>query len=285
MNTVKRRYLSIAFRMIMIIIGASLSSIGLEIFLIPNNIIDGGIVGISIISSYLSGLPLGLFTLVLNIPFFIIGYKQIGKTFVLSTAFAVVCLSIGVSVLHPIPGVTHDIFLATIFGGIVNGVGVGLIIRAGGSLDGTEIVAIILDKKVSFSIGQIVMFFNLFILSGAGFIYGWDRTMYSLIAYFVAFKMIDIVVEGVDESKAVTIVSDKNEEITQAIIDRLGRGVTLLNGQGGFSRTSTNVIYVVVSRLEIAKIKNIIHSFDLDALVTIGSIEVAGKKYKKKSIH
>lgn len=285
MNTTKRRYLSIAFRMIMIVIGACFSSIGLEIFLIPNNIIDGGIVGISIISSYLSGLPLGLFTLALNIPFFIIGYKQIGKTFVLSTAFAVTCLSIGVSVLHPIPGVTHDIFLATIFGGIVNGVGVGLIIRAGGSLDGTEIVAIILDKKVSFSIGQIVMFFNVFILSGAGFIYGWDRTMYSLIAYFVAFKMIDIVVEGVDESKAVTIVSDKNEEITQAIIDRLGRGVTLLNGQGGFSRTATNVIYVVVSRLEIAKIKNIIHTFDMDALITIGSIEVAGKKYKKKSIH
>lgn len=285
MNTKKRNYLSIAFRMLMIIIGACFSSIGLEIFLIPNNIIDGGIIGISIISSYLSGIPLGFFTFALNIPFFLVGYKQIGKTFVLSTAFAVACLSIGVSILHPIPGVTHDIFLATIFGGIINGTGVGLIIRAGGSLDGTEIVAIILDKKVSFSIGQIVMFFNIFILSGAGFIYGWDRTMYSLIAYFVAFKMIDIVVEGVDESKAVTIVSDKNEEISLAIIDRLGRGVTLLNGKGGFSRISTNVIYVVVSRLEIAKIKSIVHNFDNNALVTIGSVEVAGKKYKKKSIH
>lgn len=281
----KHKYLSIVFRMLMIIIGACLSSIGLEIFLIPNNIIDGGIIGVSIITSYLSGLPLGLFTFAFNIPFFIIGYKQIGKTFVLSTAFAVTCLSIGVSFLHPIPGVTHDIFLATVFGGIINGTGVGLIIRAGGSLDGTEIVAIILDKKVSFSIGQIVMFFNIFILSGAGFVYGWDRAMYSLIAYFVAFKMIDIVVEGVDESKAVTIVSDRNEDITQAIIDRLGRGVTLLNGQGGFSRLSTNVIYVVVSRLEIAKIKNIVHSFDNDALITIGSVEVAGKKYRKKPIH
>ncbi|BCJ97180.1 YitT family protein [Anaerocolumna chitinilytica] len=281
----KHNYLSTVFRILMIITGACFSSIGLEIFLIPNNIIDGGIIGLSIISSYLSGLPLGLFTFALNFPFFLIGYKQIGKTFVLSTAFAVICLSIGVSILHPIPGVTHDIFLAAIFGGIINGTGVGLIIRAGGSLDGTEIVAIILDKKVSFSIGQIVMFFNFFILSGAGFIYGWDRAMYSLVAYFIAFKMIDIVVEGLDESKAVMIVSDRNEDITSAIIDRLGRGVTLLNGQGGFSRLSTNVIYVVVSRLEIAKIKNIVHSFDNDALVTIGSIEVAGKKYKKKSIH
>lgn len=285
MNTNKHNYLSTALRILMVIIGACFSSIGLEIFLIPNNIIDGGIVGISIISSYLSGLPLGFFTLALNIPFFLIGYKQIGKTFVFTTAFAVTCLSIGVSVLHPIPGVTHDIFLATIFGGIINGTGVGLIIRAGGSLDGTEIVAIILDKKVSFSIGQIVMFFNFFILIGAGFIYGWDRSMYSLVAYFIAFKMIDIVVEGVDESKAVMIVSDKNEDITQAIIDRLGRGVTLLNGQGGFSRLSTNVIYVVISRLEIAKIKNIVHSFDNNALITIGSVELAGKRYKKKPIH
>jgi Uncharacterized conserved protein len=266
-------------------IGATLSSIGLEIFLIPNDIIDGGVVGISIISSHITHIQLGIFTFLLNIPFFIIGYKQIGKSFVLSTAFAVLCLSVGVSILHPIPGLTHDVFLAAIFGGIVNGAGVGLIIRAGGSLDGTEIVAIILDKKTSFSIGEIVMFFNIFILTGAGFIFGWDHAMYSLIAYFVAFKVIDIVVEGLDESKAVMIVSDENEAITDAILARLGRGVTLLNGQGGYSKAPANVIYVVVSRLEIAKIKSIVHDFDKDALVTIGTVELAGKKYKKKPIH
>lgn len=280
-----KKFFSVAVRILLIITGAALSSIGLEIFLIPNNIIDGGIVGISIMSSYLTHFPLGAFTFILNIPFFIIGYKQIGKSFVLSTFFAVVCLSVGVSVLHPIPGLTHDVFLAAIFGGIINGTGVGLIIRAGGSLDGTEIVAIIFDKKTSFSIGEIVMFFNIFILTGAGFIYGWDRTMYSLIAYFVAFKTIDIVVEGLDESKAVMIVSDENEQITEAILARLGRGVTLLNGQGGYSKAPANVIYVVISRLEIAKIKAIVHDFDKNALVTIGSVELAGKKYKKKSIH
>ncbi len=280
-----KKFFSVAVRILLIITGAALSSIGLEIFLIPNNIIDGGIVGISIMSSYLTHFPLGAFTFILNIPFFIIGYKQIGKSFVLSTFFAVVCLSVGVSVLHPIPGLTHDVFLAAIFGGIINGTGVGLIIRAGGSLDGTEIVAIIFDKKTSFSIGEIVMFFNIFILTGAGFIYGWDRTMYSLIAYFVAFKTIDTVVEGLDESKAVMIVSDENEQITEAILARLGRGVTLLNGQGGYSKAPANVIYVVISRLEIAKIKAIVHDFDKNALVTIGSVELAGKKYKKKSIH
>lgn len=272
-------------RILLIMVGATLSSVGLEIFLVPNNIIDGGVVGISMMSSYLTHIPLGIFTLLLNIPFFIIGYRQIGKSFVLSTAFAVVCLSIGVSVLHPVQGLTQDVFLAAIFGGMINGAGVGLIIRAGGSLDGTEIVAIILDKKTSFSIGEIVMFFNVFILCGAGFVYGWDRAMYSLVTYYIAFKVIDIVVEGLDESKAVMIVSDKNQDIKEAVIARLGRGVTILNGEGGFSKVPTNVIYVVVSRLELAKLKAIVLGFDENALITIGSVEVAGKKYKKKAIH
>ena len=269
----------------MIILGAALSSVGLEIFLIPNNIIDGGIVGISIMSSYITHFPLGIFTFGLNLPFLIMGYRQIGKTFVLSTLFAIICLSVGVSLLHPISGLTHDVFLAAIFGGIINGAGVGLIIRAGGSLDGTEMIAIIFDKKISFSIGEIVMFFNVFILGSAGFLYGWDRAMYSLVTYFIAFKVIDIVVEGFDSSKGVMIVSDCYSDIAAALTDRLGRGVTLLGGQGGYSKLETTVIYVVVSRLEITKLKSIVLGFDSDALITIGNVEVAGKKYRKKAIH
>lgn len=272
-------------KIILMIIGSMLASIGLEIFLIPNNIIDGGVVGISIMASHITNIPLGVFTFVLNIPFFIIGYKQIGKTFTISTLFSVTCLSLGVSFLHPIPGLTEDPLLAAVFGGIVLGVGVGLIIRNGGSLDGTEIVAIILDKRMSFSIGEIVMFFNLFILSSAGFIFGWDRAMYSLIAYFIAFKAIDVIVEGLDESKAVMIISDNHKDICEAITDRLGRGVTILDGKGAYKGVETNVLYTVVSRLEVAKIKSIVQGFDEDALVTIGSVEVAGRKYIKKSIH
>lgn len=281
----KEQLRAVSLRFLLIVIGATLSSIGLEIFLIPNDIIDGGIVGVSIMSSYLSHLPLGLFTFLLNLPFLVLGYKQIGKTFVISTLFAIICLSIGVSLLHPIPGLTHDVFLAVIFGGIINGAGVGLIIRAGGSLDGTEIVAIILDKHMSFSVGEIVMFFNVFILGLSGFLYGWDRAMYSLVTYFIAFKVIDIVVEGIDESKAVMIVSEKFLDISEALTARLGRGVTLLNGQGGYSKAEATVIYVVVSRLELAKLKKIILDFDRDALITIGNVEVAGNKYKKKAIH
>jgi len=283
-KTYAKIYLKVT-KILFMILGAALASIGLEIFLIPNNIIDGGIVGISIMASHFTSIPLGVFTFVFNIPFFIIGYKQIGKTFTISTLFSVTCLSLGVSFLHPIPVLTQDPLLAAVFGGIILGVGVGLIIRNGGSLDGTEIVAIILDKRMSFSIGEIVMFFNLFILSSAGFVFGFDRAMYSLIAYFIAFKTIDVIVEGLDESKAVMIISDNHKDICEAIIDRLGRGVTILDGNSAYKGVETNVLYTVVSRLEVAKIKSIVHGFDENALVTIGNVEVAGKKFKKKPIH
>ncbi|WP_238917988.1 YitT family protein [Clostridium sp. YIM B02555] len=285
MKSKNNHILTLVYRVVLMSIGSVLASIGLEIFLIPNNIIDGGITGISIMASYITNLPLGLFVFILNIPFLVLGYKQIGKTFALSTLFSVICLSIGVSFLHPIPGITKDILLATIFGGIILGVGVGIIIRNGGSLDGTEIVAIIMDKRSSFSIGEIVMFINLFILGGSGILFGWDRAMYSLMAYFIAFKAIDITVEGLDESKAVIIVSEKNKDISEALTDRLGRGVTLLHGEGAYKGKSTNVIYVVVSRLEIAKLKGIVNDFDEDALVTVTSVEASGKRYSKKAIH
>jgi uncharacterized membrane-anchored protein YitT (DUF2179 family) len=267
------------------ILGAALYSIGLEIFLIPNNVIDGGVVGTAIMVSHFIKIPLGMLTFVLNVPFFIIGYKQVGRAFTVSTLFSVICYSIGVSVLRPIPGITQDILLAAVFGGVVIGLGIGIIIRNGGSTDGTEIVAIILDKRVSFSVGEIVMFFNFFILTAAGFIFGWDRSMYSLIAYFIAIKVIDIVVEGLDESKAIIIISDEHESISEAIMEGLGRGVTLLDGKGGFKGASTEVIYVIVSRLEIFKLKSIVYDFDEDALITIGSVETSGKNYKKKAVH
>ncbi|AWK49604.1 hypothetical protein DIC82_00190 [Clostridium beijerinckii] len=272
-------------RVFFMILGAALASIGLEIFLIPNNIIDGGITGISIMVSYLTNIQLGIFIFIFNLPFVIIGYRQIGKTFALSTIFSVICFSIGVSLLHPVAGITQDTLLATIFGGIILGVGVGLIIRNGGSLDGTEIIAIIIEKRSAFSIGEIVMIINFFILGISGFLFGWDRAMYSLIAYFIAFKAIDITVEGLEESKAVIIVSDKNKDISEAIMDRLGRGITLLEGKGAYSGAETDVIYVVISRLEVAKIKSIVNDLDEDALITITSVEGTGKKYTKKAIH
>lgn len=268
-----------------IIVGAALYSIGLEIFLIPNNVIDGGTVGISIMINHFTQIPLGVLTFIINVPFFIIGYKQIGKTFTISTLFSVICYSIGISILKPIPGITNDILLASVFGGVIVGLGVGIIIRSGGSTDGTEIIAIILDKRSSFSVGQIVMFFNFFILAAAGFIFGWDRSMYSLMAYFIAIKIIDIIVEGLDESKAVIIISEKQDDVSRAIMARLGRGITLLNGKGGYMGAPQEVIYVIVSRLEVFKLKSIVYGFDENALMTIGNVETLGKGFKKRAIH
>jgi uncharacterized membrane-anchored protein YitT (DUF2179 family) len=273
-------------RSIFLFLGAALVSVGLEIFLIPNNIIDGGIVGISIISSYLSKVPIGIFLFLFNLPFLFIGYKQIGKTFALSTLFAVVVMSIGTTLLHPVAPLTNEPLLAAVFGGIILGIGVGIVIRFGGSLDGTEIIAILFNKRIPFSVGEVVMFFNLFILSSAGFIFGWDRAMYSLIAYFIAFKMIDVTIEGFDESKSVWIISDSYRDIGDALMDRLGRGVTYLEGEGAFTGNNKKVIFCVITRLEEAKLKSIVQELDPVAFLAIGNIhDVKGGRFKKRDIH
>ena len=270
----------------MIFVGAIIAAFGLEEFLIPNNVIDGGIVGVSIMMETITGVSLGVFLVVLNIPFLFMGYKQIGKNFAIATLVAICFLAVWSEVFEPLQKVTDDPFLAAIFGGIIDGLGVGLIIRAGGSLDGTEIVAIIMDKKSVFSVGEVVMFINLFILSSAGLLYGWDKAMYSLVAYFVISKMIDVVIKGLDESYAVMIVTNEHDEITSALNDRLGRGVTLLHGAGGYTGESKEVLYCVVTRLEVDKLKEIVLDKDENAFVTINAVhDIVGGRFKKKSIH
>ncbi|MGA8943090.1 MAG: YitT family protein [Thermoactinomyces sp.] len=282
----KFTWLRILKRIVFIMIGAFLVAVGLEIFLVPNQVIDGGIVGISIITSHLTSLNLGMLLFLLNLPFLFIGYKQIGKTFAISTLFGIMVMSVGTNLLHNVPGLTHDPLLASVFGGIILGVGVGLVIRYGGSLDGTEILSILINKKVPFSVGQLVMFFNLFILSSAGFVFGWDRAMYSLITYFIAFKVIDITIEGFDETKSVWIISDKTEELGNIILYRLGRGVTYLVGEGAYTGDSKKVIFCIVSRLEEAKLKSIVEEVDPNAFLAIGNIhDVQGGQFKKKDIH
>jgi uncharacterized membrane-anchored protein YitT (DUF2179 family) len=285
-HTKKRSRFRLLTRLISLIIGAGLVSIGLEIFLVPNNIIDGGVTGISIMLAHEFHLPLGIFLVVLNLPFLFLGYKQIGKTFAISTLFAVILMSAGTTVLHPVLPITIDPLLAAVFGGIILGIGIGLVIRAGGSLDGTEIVAILISKKTAFSVGEVVMFINIFILGSAGFVFGWDHAMYSLIAYYIAVKMIDVTLEGIDQSKSVWIISDNYEEIGQALTYRLGRGVTFLNAEGGFTGDHKKVIFIVITRMEEAKLKSIVNESDPAAFLAIGNIhDVKGGHFKKKDIH
>ncbi|ULT55175.1 YitT family protein [Neobacillus drentensis] len=273
-------------RILLITLGAILMGVGLEIFLVPNKVIDGGITGISIMLSYMTGWKLGIFLFLFNIPFIFLGYKQIGKTFALSTLYGIVILSITTTILHPVPAFTQDILLATVFGGILLGAGVGLVIRYGGSLDGTEILAILFNNKLPFSVGEIIMFFNLFILGSAGFVFSWDRAMYSLIAYFVAYKTIDITITGLDESKSVWIISDNASQIGDAIMNRLGRGVTYLNGEGAYSGDHKKVIFCVINRLEEAKLKEIVTENDDSAFLAVADIaEVRGGRFKKRDIH
>ena len=269
-----------------LLVGAVITAAGLELFLVPNQIIDGGIVGISIMASYLIGWPLGIFVILLNLPFLYIGYKQIGQTFAASTLFAIIILAFSVFFFHSMPVVTTDLFLAAVFGGVIVGMGVGIIIRSGGSLDGTEIIAIIVDKRMPFSVGEIIMFFNLFILISAGFVFAWDKAMYSLVAYFVAFKVIDMTIEGLDESKGVIIVTNEPDEIASALLDRLGRGVTVFYGAGAYSGEDKKILYSVVTRLEIAKLKSIVQEKDENSFVTIHDVhDVMGGLVKKKAIH
>lgn len=269
-----------------IILGSTLMGVGIEEFLVPNKILDGGITGISIMLSHLTGIKLGLFIFVLNIPFFYIGYKQIGKTFALSTLLGITVLSISTSLLHDVPVFTTDPLLATVFGGIVLGAGVGIVIRYGGSLDGTEILAILANKKLPFSVGEIVMFFNVFIFTTAGFVFGWNRAMYSVLAYFIAYKTIDIVIQGLDESKSAWIISENHKLIGDAILARLGRGVTYLNGEGAYTGDDKKVIFCVITRLEEAKLKSIVEELDPNAFLAVANIsEVRGGRFKKKSIH
>lgn len=267
--------------LIFLTIGAFITAIGLEEFLVPNNIIDGGVVGISIMASYVTKMPLGMFLVCLNIPFLVYGYKQLGRSFLVYSLYAVIMLAIFVTALSKSPNATDDLFLACIFGGIIVGLGVGLILRNNGSLDGTEIVAMAIGKNVPFSVGEIIMFINLFILGSAAFIFGIDRAMYSIATYFIISKTIDIVLEGFEESKSVMIISSEPEKIAEMILNELQRGVTFIEGQGGYSKEYKKIIYCIVTRLEISKLRQLVLEYDPKAFLAITNVhEVEGGRVK-----
>ena len=286
MNTKKSKWSQYVKKYIYIFIGSIITAIGLEIFLIPNNIIDGGVVGVSIMLSAITGLPFGAFLILINLPFLYLGYKHIGKAFAIATTFAVISLSFWSSVFLPVLPVTNDYFLAAVFGGIITGTGVGLIIRNGGSLDGTEIVAILTDKKTVFSVGEIVMFINLFILSSASLVFGWDKAMYSLVAYFVIAKMIDVVLKGLEETYSVMIVTSQHTDILNRLMLEMDKGVTVLHGEGGYTKEKRKILYCVVTRLEIDKLKNMVLDIDEGAFVTINPVsDIVGGRLRVKKNH
>ncbi len=267
----------------MIAIGAVVAAFALEALLVPCTILDGGVTGISIILNQLTGISLSAFVFVLNIPFLIIGFKQMGKRFLVRGIFGMALFSVMLAVFHHVEAVTHEELLAVVFGGVLLGAGVGLVLRYGGCLDGTEIVALLVSKKTNASVGQVILMINVVIYAVAGILFGWDRALYSLLTYFITFKVIDMVEAGMDQGKSLMIITENGRELAEEIYRKMGRTCTLMEGEGLVSGDK-DVLYCVVTRLELSDAKEIIQNADYSAFVTVTDIaEILGQHIKKKS--
>ena len=269
-NALLKKYAIIAF-------GSALAAVGLQMFLVPNSVIDGGVVGLSIMGGVLTGIPFNVLLLALNLPFVILSAKKIGWQSAVAGCIATILLSIFSGIFSQFEPMTADPFLSAIFGGIIDGLGVGLVIKAGGFLDGSDVVAILADRNSVFSVGEVEMFINFFILGGSGFLFGWDHAMYSLFAYYVISKAIDVAVRGLNESYIVMIVTDKHEEIASALMSKMNRGVTLLHGEGAYTGDEKRVLYTTMTRFEIDTMKEIVSDIDSCAFTTLSSAsEIVG---------
>lgn len=276
---------SIISRVIMITIGAIIMAVGLQGILIPNNIIDGGITGISMIIAKVTGIKLGILLFVLNLPFFFLGYKQIGKKFSISMAYGICILSLSTGLIGDMKPLISDTLLALVFGGLMLGVGVGIVLRNGGVLDGTETLALLIEKKAPVTVGEIIMIFNVIIFSSAIFVFGLERALYSMLTYYIAFKTIDIVMKGLDEMKAMYLISDYGDEIAFEIKEQLDRGVTFIDGEGIHSGEEKRIVFCVFTRLEESKVKDIIRDIDTKAFVIITDVsDVKGGRFKNKAL-
>lgn len=264
-------------------IGAFLAAFAIDVFLLPNNIIDGGIVGLSMIGGQLFGRHLfPYFFIILNLPFLYLGYRHIGKAFLLHMLFAFTCFSIGLVLMSDY---VHwefkgDNLEVVVIGGAILGIGLGMIIRYGGCLDGTEILGIIINRKIGFTVGQVVLCCNIFIFAAAGLVFPeWHTPILSLITYMVVIKVMDSVIVGLDETKSVLIISSKSRAIADAIMHELGLGLTIMYGRGGFSGDEHEILYVIAERLQLADLKELIHREDPQAFIAIENLhEVASGK-------
>ncbi len=270
---------------VIITIGTLIAAFAIDTLLIPNTILDGGVTGISMIISKLSGISLSILVLIINIPFVLVGYKHLGKYFLARTVYGMLTFALFLKLLEIIEPITNEILLATVFGGAMLGIGVGLVIRFGGCVDGTESVALVLTKKLNLSVGQIVLIFNLIIYSVAAFLFGIDRALYSILTYFITFKMIDLVSTGLEQTKSAIIITDKGKELAREIYNKLGRTTTMMKGKGLLSGDK-EILYCVLTRIEIYELKKIVSEMDESAFISIGEVtDIIGnhiKSYSKK---
>ena len=283
----KPNKLKILSKVLLIIIGALIAAYGLEAVLIPNNVSDGGVTGLSIVGSQLFGLPLGLLIAVINIPFVWLGYKQIGKSFAIYSVIGIASLAVGTIVMHKVPTIIHgDTLLVTVVGGIIIGFGMGLALRNGGAIDGIDMLAVLLSQKLPFGTSDLILFLNMFVFIVVSTVFGLQGAILSAIAYFIASKVIHIVEEGLSGSKTFKIITNQPELMVETIRDRLGRGATYNDVYGGYSNEHLKEITCVINRLEESKMKEIINEIDANAFITVYDVaEVKGGNFKKQDIH
>lgn len=271
-----------------IITGVLSAGLGLKGFLLPNNFLDGGVMGISLLVRQLTGINLSLLVVLINLPFIIIAYTQVSKKFAFKTLVAIAGLAVAIAVID-YPIVTSDKLLIAIFGGFFLGAGIGLSIRGGSVIDGTEVLAIYSSKKTTLSVGDIILVLNIIIFSAAAYIINIETALYAILTYLVASKTVDFVVHGIEEYISVMIVSSKSTEIQQAIINNMGRGVTVVKGKGGYGKRGHqqeyDVTYTFITRLELQRLKTEIAKIDDDAFVVEHSVgDIKGGMIKKRKL-
>jgi uncharacterized membrane-anchored protein YitT (DUF2179 family) len=292
LHTPKKSWSAFIILYMWLAIGAFLAAFAITVFLIPNRLIDGGIVGMAMISGNIFGQKLiPYFLMLFNLPFIILAYKFIGRVFVIQMLFAVVVFAGSMVYLESYTSLafTGDPLEVVVIGGAILGIGIGLIIRYGGCLDGTEILGIIINKKTGFTVGQTVLFCNIFVFTWAGIVFNdWHPPLLSLIMYMVVIKIMDTVIIGLDETKSVLIISSKSKQIADAIIHELGLGLTVMYGRGGFSGDEREILYVIAERLQLSELKELINREDPSAFIAIENLhEVAngnkGQPGKRKT--
>jgi uncharacterized membrane-anchored protein YitT (DUF2179 family) len=277
-------------RDILLITGGIFSAaFGLEGFLLPNHFIDGGATGISLLIANITRVPISFLLIIINLPFVIIGARTINRIFAVKTAAGITALAIIVAFIH-FPVVTHDKLLVAIFGGFFLGGGIGLSVRGGGVIDGTEVLAISLSKRLGITIGDVILIFNILIFSVAAYILNIEIAFYSILTYLAASKTVDFIIEGIEEYTAFTIISPKHEEIRKMVIEVMGRGVTVYKGRRGFGKrgeatAELDILYTVITRLEISRMNAEIEKIDPFAFVVTSSVkDTSGGMIKKRPL-
>lgn len=259
---------------------------GLHGFLLSSNFIDGGVTGISMLASKVTGTSLSIWIAAVNLPFIALGYRQIGRAFALRSAAGIAGLSLALALIH-FPDVTPDRVLTAVFGGFFLGAGIGLAVRGGAVLDGTEIAALLISKRSHLlKVGDVILLFNVALFLAAMSLLGVEEALYSILTYIAAARTLDFVIHGIEEYTAINIVSRASGEIAAQIMANLGRGVTVYKGRGGLSYEDQEILYCVVTRLEIGKVKAIVHSLDPNAFVTSHPLSgVDGGMVKRAALH